>query len=756
MTRDPTTGTCPPSAAKDAAPIGELELATYKRLWRSSSRFRRDFDERLAERQRERSSRTPEPADVAAGKTSIPGGTAPTLIGGFARLRHAARLPSLPGDEDDEAPLSRRPSRATNPIPSHQAAAALLFARMIDRTPAVSATIGTGAPTILIDVADPLMLEAVEQTWQDVLFEGSTAVMDIADGPGRRRAELDACFLVVTEAPKALPKEKAQKRALHALSLALPLVAISPMAKTCLPQALNDAATAHVEFPRLDATTVSRVIRILTGKRLRSPVEATTMARISTSDLIVAVRFDRTPAQCVDELRRLAAARAAAKGAREIALSELHGLGEAREWAEAAIADIKAWKEGRIPWSQVASGIVLTGPAGCGKTTFAFVFCAEAGIRCIGTSLAKWQSNGEAHLGHLLRAMRQDFEAARAETPCCIFIDEIDSFPDRSGVTHSHRDYVVEVVNALLAEIDGIGGREGVVVIGATNDVARCDPALLRGGRLEKIVRIGLPDAEELERMFRVRLKDDLAHEDIGPIVELATGMVGADVERAVKDARRAARRADGRPMTMDDLRLAVAGPDDLTAEERWRTSVHEAAHLLADVVLFGPEEVYATVGRSGRRNGMTIRVGIDAFDGTPDAYRRRLQVLLAGRAGEELLLGEVSHGAGGAPDSDLDKATTLASAMAGSLGLTGPERLTYFGPLRQAGDFLAFAEIRATVARELAEAAGAVRRLVEERLGVLKSVAVLLSSHGRVDGGQVSALLADAAAAEVDGKMPP
>jgi len=103
-----------------------------------------------------------------------------------------------------------------------------------------------------------------------------------------------------------------------------------------------------------------------------------------------------------------------------------------------------------------------------------------------------------------------------------IFIDEIDSFPDRNGVTHSHRDYVIEVVNALLEQIDGIAGREGVIVIGASNDLRRCDPALLRAGRLNQIVKISLPHPDELEKMLRVRLGSDLRDVDLRDLSELA------------------------------------------------------------------------------------------------------------------------------------------------------------------------------------------------------------------------------------------
>jgi len=457
---------------------------------------------------------------------------------------------------------------------------------------------------------------------------------------------------------------------------------------------------------------------------------------------VVAVRFDRTPSGCIADLRRLAAATETKKDARDLMLSDLHGLGEARAWAEAAISDIRAWKEGRIPWSEVSPGIALNGPPGSGKTTFASVFCREAGLHMVSATLAKWQSSGEAHLGHLLRAMRQDFEETRANAPSCVFIDEIDSFPDRDGITHAWRDYVVEVVNALLAEIDGIKGREGVVVIGASNAIGRCDPALLRLGRLEKIVTIGLPEAAELERMFRVRLKGELEHEDLSSIVELAMGMVGADVERAVKDARRAARQDGGRTLTLGDLRKALAEEDARPFEQRWRDCVHEAAHLVADVIHFGPDGVFATTARVGSRSGMSVRTNTEQFAGTPDAYRRRLQVILAGRAGEELLLGDVSHGAGGASGSDLEKATSLAAAMVGSLGLVGPHRLTYFGPGRDARELLVFEEVREAVAGELANAAAAVRILLAANRSAVEEAARRLLDLSRIDGAEVARLL--------------
>jgi cell division protease FtsH len=730
---------CPPGSrgrnAEAASPrpakpdaMGSLAFATYRRLWRDAASFRHNLAATAAARKRK-------VAKSEAGTSAASGANAPRTEVNVPALRDFTETARSTKDSNRD---DRGRSPALFPTSPARAAAALLFARIFDERAELLHSMRTAAPTILIDIADPQMLHQVEAAWQEVLFDDPRPLTDIATDSARYRTELDAAYLVVKEAPKTAHKDKHEKLALRALSLALPVIAISPMARTHLPDALNKAATARIDFPRLDTTVIARVIRIVTGKICREAIDDATVARTSLSDLVVAVRFDRTPAECLAELRRLATAKDSKRKARDLTLSDLHGLGEARAWAEAAISDIKAWKEGRIPWSEVPSGIALSGPPGCGKTTFAAVFCREAGLHMVSATLAKWQSSGEGHLGHLLRAMRQDFEEARANAPSCVFIDEIDSFPDRAGITHAYRDYVVEVVNALLAEIDGIKGREGVMVVGASNDIGRCDPALLRAGRLEKMVSIGLPDLAELERMFRVRLRDDLEHEDLSSIVELAMGMVGAEVERVVKDARRTARQDGGRAIALRDLRNALAPEDVRPIEQRWRTCVHEAAHVVIDVIHFGPEGVFATTARVGSRGGMSVRTGADWLVGTPDAYRRHLQVILAGRSGEELLLASVSDGAA----SDLVQATSLASAMAGSFGLIGSKHLTYFGPSRDTAALLAFAEVRKEVARELTDASAAVRRLLETNRAALETVAQQLLDRGRVSGEEVAEAL--------------
>lgn len=717
---------------KLSSTMGALEWDTYRRLWRSSRRLRSSAGAR--EVSIDDIDDLPRPTETDADpRLTLPyKGKRATLRDATAALGSNART-SWPASQSAALP-------ETDSVTPHRIAASLLFARIFDERPALLRSVYFAAPTILIDFADHQMLKQVKLVWQRILYCEPSGSMD-STGDHFGRTAPNAAFLVVEDVPKPLLRKTHEELSLDALSMARPLIAMSPLAQSYLPEILRRAATDRIEFPRPDQATIVRVIRIVTGKACSELIDERIVDRTTLEDLVIAVRFDRTPKECIAELRRLQDSREGLRPARDLSLLDLHGLAEARTWAEAAISDIKAWKAGRIPWSAVASGIAINGPSGCGKTTFAAAFCQDAGLHMVSATLAKWQSSGEAHLGHLLRAMRQDFEEARARAPSCVFIDEIDSFPARAGVTHNWRDYVVEVVNALLAEIDGIKGRDGVIVIGASNDISRCEPALLRSGRLEKIVTIGVPSLTELELMFRVRLRDDLTGTDIRPIVELAAGMVGADVERVVKDARRIARRDGDRALALPDVREALTGVDDRSAVDRWRACVHEAAHLLVGVVHFGPEGTFATSTQVGSRGGMTVCSQVSHLAGTPEVYQHRLQVLLAGRAGEELLLGTVSDGA----TRDLEAATSIALAMVGSLGLTNEGHLTHFGASWDSAKLLAFDEVRDAVARELRDASIAVMSLLKAHQGALTAAARQLASQGRITGATVAHLLKSA-----------
>ncbi|MGL9622458.1 AAA family ATPase [Bradyrhizobium sp. U531] len=690
--------------------IGPIELRAYGEAWRDARQFRRDLGDG-ANRLR------------------------PAQASGFAGLMRSSA-------DDDETGFEDNTSREGCPPSPVRIAAALLLARAFDAAPDAARDLVSGCAPVVVDVADGTMLEALKGLWSGVFFDDAARMIDLVrTAPGRRRG-LDGAYVVLKEPLKASAKQRLERVAADMCGYALPFVAFSPDGRTCLPKVLNEAARHRIVLPKLDPATVARTIRAVTGVRTAVHAPAATLRDLSVGDLAAAIRFDRTPEECIGELRRLAASKTAERPSRGLVLSEIHGMAGARAWADDAIADLAAWRRGEIPWDAVSSAVMLAGPPGVGKTLFAEAFARSAsgedsksGLPLIVCSYYSWQAEG--HLGDFLAAMRRDFASARALAPCVMLLEECDSFVDRRGVKHAHSDYVRNCINALLEEVDGVRRREGVFLIGCTNEVEACDPALLRAGRFENVVRIGPPSAEELERIFRVRLNGDLAGADISAVVMSAASMTGADAERVVKDARRIARH-EHRQLQLDDLHRAVVGDGGISDEQRWRTSAHEAGHALIDVLRFGADGVVANTTRTGGRLGMSMRTGMPVFDGTATAYRFRLEVVLAGRAAEEVLLGAASHGA----QDDLAEATRLSCAMLGGLGLSGPSPLTHLGDLRRAEEFLRYTDIRAAVGIELAEADRTCRELLEANRAVLIAAARRLFERGSLAGAEIAALL--------------
>ncbi|WP_439358599.1 AAA family ATPase [Bradyrhizobium sp. DASA03007] len=538
--------------------IGPIERRAYGQAWRDALRFRRDLA-----------------AD--ADRPHI------------ARSRGFAGLVRPAADVDDDTGFEENASREGCPPSPTRTAVALLLARAFDAAPGAARDLVSGGAPVVVDVADGAMLDALKGGWRGIFFDDALRMIDLTRTAPGRRDGLDGAYIVLKEPLKGVAKQRLERVAADMCAYALPFVAFSSNGSACLPKVLNEAARHRIELPMLDPATVSRTIRAVTGVRTAVDVPAETMRDVGVGDLAAAVRFDRTPEECVDELRRLAASKKAERPSRGLVLSEIHGMAGARAWADDAIADLAAWRRGEIPWDAVSSAVMLAGPPGVGKTLFAEAFARSAsgedsksGMPLIVCSYYSWQAEG--HLGDFLAAMRRDFASARAQAPCVMLIEECDSFVDRRAVKHSHSDYVRNCINALLEEVDGVRRREGVFLIGCTNEVEACDPALLRAGRFENVVRIGLPDPDELAKIFRVRLKGDLVGVDISAVVASAAGMTGADAERAVKDARRVARR-ENRGLRLDDLHRAVVGDDNLSDEQRWRTSVHEAGHALVDVL---------------------------------------------------------------------------------------------------------------------------------------------------------------------------
>lgn len=245
--------------------------------------------------------------------------------------------------------------------------------------------------------------------------------------------------------------------------------------------------------------------------------------------------------------------------------------------ARRIVADLKAFSEGTISWSDVPRGLLLNGQPGTGKTYAPQCVADASGLPFIAATVGEWQ--GKGHLGEMLKAMIATFDDAHRQAPCILLIDELDSIGDRKDTDSHARSYRRQVVNELLAQLDGVAGFEGVFFIGATNHSEDIDAALLRAGRLDMHVTLPLPDAVGIERIFRHHLGQD-GPADISPVVQAARGKTPADIAGAIRLARSAA-RADGASLGLAHLIASVSAAKVADTPLARRIAVHEAGHAM-------------------------------------------------------------------------------------------------------------------------------------------------------------------------------
>lgn len=436
------------------------------------------------------------------------------------------------------------------------------------------------------------------------------------------------------------------------------------------PDVFRLAADRIISLGSVDGRAIDAAFRAILGTIATDDVIETTL-QLAPNLLGAVLRPGRTPKDIADIIRRQASPDS--QGPTLPSLHVYSGFGEAAAWGKALAKDLADYAAGRLSWSEIDRGALISGPSGTGKTLFAQVLAQTCGIPLFAHSLARWQARG--HLGDLLAAMNAAFDQAIENAPCIIFLDECDAFGSRDRFSGDNEQYSREVVNGLLERLDGIAKREGVVVIGATNMPEKLDPALLRPGRLGRHLKIFLPDADERNGILRHHLGADLKDEDLSDAIACLDGATGAVIEQVIRDARRRA-RTECRPIAITDITAALPPRIRLSDAAFVRACVHEAGHALVgrrledisgNIVLETKVSREFLVGRTGGQTSFHRHLG---FDRTRAAYIADITTLLAGLAAEAVILGEYADGGGGSTDSDLYQATLLATQMEISLGL--------------------------------------------------------------------------------------
>lgn len=352
------------------------------------------------------------------------------------------------------------------------------------------------------------------------------------------------------------------------------------------------------------------------------------------------------------------------------------GFGEAGAWASDFEEDINDWRSGKLPWSDVDKGCLLFGPPGTGKTRFAASLAAKCDLFLEATSVSRWQGNRDGALGDMLNAMYKSFAKAKASAPAMLFIDEFDSIGDRNKFPGRHVDYSTQVVNALLECLDGVEGHEGVIVVAACNKPSRIDPALLRGGRLEKHIFFPLPDANARAAILAYYLPQLAAEPTLKEIAARMPDKSGADLERLSREAKRAARK-EKRPITIDDVVSGMERFPTLNGGQLYRIAVHETGHAIVAYMLkvgrVTRVEIFDNVSSFATEidaHGITVTEHPKAPFTTMKEKKNLICMHLAGAAAEEFLFDDRSSMSAGSLNSDFAKATHEAIEMITGRGL--------------------------------------------------------------------------------------
>ncbi|MBQ8647927.1 MAG: ATP-dependent zinc metalloprotease FtsH [Oscillospiraceae bacterium] len=447
-------------------------------------------------------------------------------------------------------------------------------------------------------------------------------------------------------------------------------------------------------------------------------------------------------------------------GGRKATFADVAGADEEKAELEEVVEFLKNPGRFNTLGARIPHGVLLVGPPGTGKTLLARACAGEAGVPFYSISGSDFV---EMYVGVGASRVRDLFDKAKKNMPSIIFIDEIDAVGRQRGAGlgggHDERE---QTLNQLLVEMDGFGANEGVIVMAATNRADILDQALLRPGRFDRRVYVGMPDVKGREEILRVHTRNKPLAPDVKlkTIAQSTVGFSGADLENLVNEAALLAARRKKKAITEQEIEEAsikvVAGPEKkshvVTEKEKRLTAYHEGGHAITGYFCPTHDPVHQiSIVPRGQAGGFTMYLpDKDASYVTKTAMQERIVTLLGGRVAEQLVLEDISTGA----SNDLERATSTARSMVTRYGFSerlgpvvygGDPAQTFLG--RDLGQGKGYSETIATeidgeVRDIVEEAYETARRILTEHMAELHKLAGYLMEREKVSGEELKIIM--------------